>query len=305
MQLMIDTSLNTLADLRSAANLIETSILNRVAAGGHTQEEVSLLPARCKAPDFEPAAPVAPVAVQDAPAAPITLTAAVPSVVTPAGEELPPAAAVFGAGGAIPLPPSVVPAIPAASTTDAPVAPTAPAAASPVELDKNGLPWDARIHASTKAKNADNSWRTRRNLDKATLDSVTAELKAGASVAPAVPTPPAMVIPPPPVVAPAAAPVNAAPVIPAPPVILPAPPAPGVAAPVLPANGTQPVAAVGAHTFATVMGKITAAMNMQKLTRPQVDEALTQNGVPNLAALAPAAPATLAAVDSYLSRWGI
>lgn len=47
-----------------------------------------------------------------------------------------------------------------------------------VELDVNGLPWDARIHAGTKAKNADGSWRYMRGVDKENLvPEVEAELK--------------------------------------------------------------------------------------------------------------------------------
>ena len=46
------------------------------------------------------------------------------------------------------------------------------------ELDKSGLPWDGRIHASTKARNADGSWRTKRGLDPAVLANLETELKA-------------------------------------------------------------------------------------------------------------------------------
>jgi hypothetical protein len=44
--------------------------------------------------------------------------------------------------------------------------------------DKNGLPWDARIHASSKTMNADGSWRGRRNTDAHIIASVEAELRA-------------------------------------------------------------------------------------------------------------------------------
>ena len=39
------------------------------------------------------------------------------------------------------------------------------------------MPWDGRIHSSSKAKVADGTWRQKRNLDPALLSSVTAELK--------------------------------------------------------------------------------------------------------------------------------
>lgn len=57
-------------------------------------------------------------------------------------------------------------------------------AGTSAELDVNGLPWDARIHAASKARNADNSWRIRRTPKDKTpeqwieyYDEVIAELK--------------------------------------------------------------------------------------------------------------------------------
>lgn len=43
-------------------------------------------------------------------------------------------------------------------------------------VDKNGLPWDERIHAGTKALNADGTWKKRRGVNDATIAAVTAEL---------------------------------------------------------------------------------------------------------------------------------
>lgn len=52
------------------------------------------------------------------------------------------------------------------------------AAAAPAgDLDKNGFPWDERIHASTKAKNADGTWRYRKGVDDATKRKVEGQLK--------------------------------------------------------------------------------------------------------------------------------
>jgi hypothetical protein len=59
------------------------------------------------------------------------------------------------------------------------------------------LPWDERIHASTKATNADGSWRYKRGVDKGLISKVEAELRAAVSAAPpaaasnAPPAPPA------------------------------------------------------------------------------------------------------------------
>lgn len=70
-----------------------------------------------------------------------------------------------------------------------------------VEIDKHGLPWDGRIHASTKGKNADGAWKKKRGLDDAALAQVEAELKALMAIPSAgpqlVPAPPAAIPPPP------------------------------------------------------------------------------------------------------------
>jgi len=66
------------------------------------------------------------------------------------------------------------------------------AATVPGELDSTGLPWDERIHAKTKAKNADGSWRGRRGVDDATVAAVETQLRSVAPVvqpAPFVPAP--------------------------------------------------------------------------------------------------------------------
>jgi len=102
------------------------------------------------------------------------------------------------------------PPAPAAPTGSAAVAPPAPAPPPPpvagAEVDKHGLPWDARIHASSKVKVADGAWRVRKNLDGATKAAVEAELRqlmalntAAAPQAPSAPTAPGIVPPAPPV----------------------------------------------------------------------------------------------------------
>lgn len=49
-----------------------------------------------------------------------------------------------------------------------------------VELDKNGIPWDERIHASTKRKNADQTWSMKKGVDKDLYAEIMAELTAAA-----------------------------------------------------------------------------------------------------------------------------
>jgi len=48
-----------------------------------------------------------------------------------------------------------------------------------VEIDKNGLPWDERIHSSSKSKNADGTWRGRKGVPPQQITKVKAELLAG------------------------------------------------------------------------------------------------------------------------------
>ena len=61
-----------------------------------------------------------------------------------------------------------------APVTQPQTAPTAPSG----EVDSTGLPWDERIHAKTKAKNANGTWRTRRGVDDAMFAAVEAQLRA-------------------------------------------------------------------------------------------------------------------------------
>lgn len=100
--------------------------------------------------------------------------------------------------------PRAVPAPPA------PVVPPPPVATDAPERDASGLPWDGRIHASSKALLSDGTWRQRRNTDPALVKAVTEELRAALAAPSAVePAPglafgpvqhgsPAVVPPPPP-----------------------------------------------------------------------------------------------------------
>jgi hypothetical protein len=75
-------------------------------------------------------------------------------------------------------------AAPAVTTAPAPAVTTdndnddddGPVNTSAGEFDKRGLPWDERIHASTKAVNADGSWRYRRGVGKELIAQVEAEI---------------------------------------------------------------------------------------------------------------------------------
>lgn len=84
-----------------------------------------------------------------------------------------------------------------------------------VELDKNGIPWDERIHAGTKRKNADGTWSMKKGVDKELAAQIIAEYQSAPAApatttvqaAPAAPAKPGVPTPP----APPAAPVPPAP----------------------------------------------------------------------------------------------
>jgi len=62
-----------------------------------------------------------------------------------------------------------------------------------VELDAEGLPWDKRIHASSKAKVKDGTWRTKRGADENEVRTIKDELRtrlAQAANPPSTPAPP-------------------------------------------------------------------------------------------------------------------
>lgn len=76
-----------------------------------------------------------------------------------------PSASLPNAASAAPIPPVPI------------AAPQSASPAGSVEVDKHGLPWDMRIHASTKTKVADGSWKMKRGTDPAVIATVEAELR--------------------------------------------------------------------------------------------------------------------------------
>lgn len=106
----------------------------------------------------------------------------------PSVQPIPPAApaASANASASVAVPPAAAP-VPSAGADVAPPAPTN-------ALDAQGLPWDQTIHASTKTKNADGTWRQKRGVDPALYEKRVAELRALVAIpAPgtAAPIPPA------------------------------------------------------------------------------------------------------------------
>jgi hypothetical protein len=191
----------------------------------------------------------------------------------PLPQPTPDPAQVFGApSAAAVVPSSTVPAVPTAtsvvatppvpapptvSAAPAPAAPVIPSASAPaVERDAAGLPWDGRIHASTKTKNADHTWRNKRGVDEAELARVTAELRG-------LPAPAVVAAPP----APAAPPVP-----------------PAVISPAAAALPAQALAAAPAApriiTFGELMVKLQAPMVSGQLPREKLSEVLARLGCP-------------------------
>ena len=197
---------------------------------------------------------------------------------------------------AAPTPPAVRPAPPAPETPrDAaeallqqeaarvsvaapPPPPAEPAAAGSVQLDKEGVPYDARIHSGTPTMNADGTWRKKRGIDEVEYGRIHAELQAqyagqgnaqlqittGTTNAPPAPngsdiapTPPA---PPPPVSPDPTASVPAAP--PPPPADVPNAPAPPTANTAPPAAESAPVAG-SFGDFAAFVQAVSAIRNPQ------------------------------------------
>lgn len=121
-----------------------------------------------------------------------------------------------------------------------------PGTAPADNLDADGIPWDARIHAGTKTRlKASNTWKLKPGIDKALVDQVKAEL-TGVQAVVAVPAPPA----PAPTLADAAA-VSAA---------LQAPP--------------PPPAPAGPTSFAELIKEVTSRITAGQMTPDQVNGAV-------------------------------
>lgn len=193
----------------------------------------------------------------------------------------------------VPAVPPAVPAPPAAAVPAPPAASPAPAAASgdlsrpagPAgpQLDKEGLPWDKRIHSNPATIKADGCWRSKRGLDAATKEAVTAELRqAMAAPPPGPPAPmfeeaaPGVPLEPSPDTADAstvfAGGAAAASSVPAPPVAaVPPPPVPAVPA--------APAPAPAATAFADLMRKITGMQTAGTLTVEGVQQIAQSLGI--------------------------
>lgn len=137
-----------------------------------------------------------------------------------------------------------------------------------IEVDANGLPWDGRIHARTKTKVADGSWKKMRGVHDHVVAKVEAELRQAmnAPVAPVV-----MDVPAPATVE---MPADAAKVF-APPAVLPATRVAddmAMTAPIPPA----PI------TFPALVQKIAGYLSTNKLVQKELIEIVSSLGLPSL-----------------------
>jgi hypothetical protein len=251
-----DVSMTPIKELRALA-----SFLNELADNNRNGIEPAELP---KVIGLDPADfPSAGVNAADifgkadagnVPSAP-AIAAVAPPAIAPA---VPPVISV----PTVTAPPALVPAVPSAAA----LAPT---------VDKNGLPWDGRIHASTKPLNADGTWRGRRGIDDATVATVTAELRA------------VMAIPAPP---PAADPMAAfktagemgmVPNVPAVPLV-PSPPVNGADTGIPAVPTAAPPVPSASVTFPQLIPMITGAIAAGALTQAKLTEVLAANGLASM-----------------------
>ena len=149
-----------------------------------------------------------------------------------------------------------VPPVPATATVVAP-----PAAG--IDVDAKGLPWDGRIHASSRAQNADGTWRSKRGVDEGLVKQVEGELRQTMGL-----DKPAAVPPPPPFVASVAPPVPPA-------SIIPTDSASGGAAPIASPSDAP-------MTFPVLMQKISAKFATRELSQQQIQTAVASVGLPSL-----------------------
>lgn len=158
----------------------------------------------------------------------------------------------------IPTPPGVL--SPPAQPNDLTVAHVAALMdnpANPVELDINGLPWDARIHSREKTKLASGAWKYKRGVPSDTLAAVEAELGQLMNV----PVSPPLL--------------TAAVIVPPPPTATTVPPPPASIAP--PANPSNPL-----EPFVKLMTKVSSAIADGKITAAAVSAIVNANGVASI-----------------------
>lgn len=248
MQIIIDTTTDSTAQIRLAAEFAQ-----RLAA----LDSTTATDARQTIDEYD----------RPDVGAPETVRVTAPAILV----DVPTAAQAFGTS--VPVPPPVPP------VDSAPSAATVPTGAAGVDLDTDGLPWDARIHASTRGKNKDGRWTAKRNLnDGAFVARVQAELRSVLAIP--VPVPPAMITD-----AAATQGLPTAVSVPVPPVPTPVPPVP-VAVPPVPVVDAGGATSTAAPTdFASLMAVVGPHLSSQKVTVSHLADAARALGLPDFPSL--------------------
>lgn len=187
----------------------------------------------------------------------------------PGAPSLPPVTPTMPQPGAIAPPPvSPIPPAPAPAPAAAPAPAGSTSPVPGVELDAEGLPWDVRIHASSKEKIANGTWKLKRGVGNQVvwLNQIKDELRRALGNAPA---------------APAAAPNPAWP--------FPIPgktTSPTASPPATPAPAASDTSTI---TMARLLPRVTAALDQGRLTADQAGQICAQvsgGAVTNVAMLA-------------------
>lgn len=172
---------------------------------------------------------------------------------------------------------------------DATIAHTVTKTASGIEVDAQGLPWDGRIHASSRAKVVDGTWRLRRGVDDQIVTAVKRELQI-AMGAPTIAPAPEFVMSAPVVESNDMTQFFKAPEVPLP--IVPPPPFVNTVVPPVTSVDISHLQEVGAAqtasptspalTFMKLMQLITAKYQAKELDQAMIQAAITKVGLPSL-----------------------
>lgn len=147
-----------------------------------------------------------------------------------------------------------------------------PPVTASVEVDSNGLPWDARIHSRTKSKNSNGAWKLMRGIDPQLVKTIEDELRAVMSI----PVPPAPSVP--------SVPIAPVPVVPVPPIVNPTP-IPVASVPAAPIDAppvSDPTVTSNQYGFPSLMAKITSAIATNKIKSGEILEIVASFGLPSL-----------------------
>lgn len=166
---------------------------------------------------------------------------------------------------------------------------TGPVNTAAPAVDKDGVPWDARIHSDNKQLTGKGIWRKRKNLDGGYYNAITAELKARGATS--VPAPPAYTPPPGVPMLPAGAIAQ--------PVFTAAPSTPAPPPPSLPPQPQAPVQSVG-MSFGELMSRVSPAIAAGKITQQTLDTIFNWQQITGLEQLA-TDPAKTLAVFNWLN----